>query len=78
MSKLSIKIEFGGGLELLFSNQRSHLIDIDSRVSADNVTDGKDVEGQTTKATDVAYLVHHMRDHMLTERAELFMENGTV
>ena len=78
MSTIALKIEFGGGLELLFGNQRSHRIDIPSRVPSDNDTTVKDLEEKEAKAVDVSYLVHHMRDHMLKERAELFMENGTV
>ena len=31
-----------------------------------------------TKPADVTYLIHHLRDHHLKERVELFMENGTV
>ncbi|KJA25303.1 hypothetical protein HYPSUDRAFT_37801 [Hypholoma sublateritium FD-334 SS-4] len=78
MSTISLKIEFGGGLELLFANQRSHRIDIPCRVSTDNDTTVKELNEKEAKAVDVSYLVHHMRDHMLKERAELFMENGTV
>lgn len=78
MSTIALKIEFGGGLELLFGNQRSHRIDIPSKVATDNDTTVKDLEAKEAKAADVSYLVHHMRDHMLKERAELFMENGTV
>lgn len=30
------------------------------------------------KPTDITYLIHWMRDNLLKERAELFMEGGTV
>lgn len=75
-----LKIEFGGGLELLFSNQRSHRITIPSTVPADNNTSvtTKDAASPATRPADVTYLLHHLRDHLLKEREELFMENGTV
>jgi len=31
-----------------------------------------------TKTADLEYLIHHLRDHLLKERPELFVENGTV
>ena len=37
-NRISLKVEFGGGLELLFSNQRSHRVTIPSTVPADNNT----------------------------------------
>ncbi|KAF9045609.1 ubiquitin-related modifier 1 [Panaeolus papilionaceus] len=80
MSTLSIKIEFGGGLELLFANQRTYKIQIPSSVPKDNstTTEALQDESKEKKKTDVTYLIHHMKEHMLKERAELFMENGTV
>ncbi|KAF8186412.1 hypothetical protein BJ912DRAFT_852259, partial [Pholiota molesta] len=87
---LALKIEFGGGLELLFGGQRTHRITLPALVPADNSTplpllsftytiwspDAREVKG--TKAADVEYLIHWMRDRMLTERPELFMEGATV
>jgi ubiquitin related modifier 1 len=99
---LSLKIEFSGGLELLFSNQRSHRVQIPSIVPSDNSTTfttatpsqlvsasdiSKDLStpetaphltGEKTKPTDVTYLMYYLRDHLLKERVELFMEGGTV
>ncbi|KAJ3500615.1 hypothetical protein NLJ89_g9716 [Agrocybe chaxingu] len=78
MSKVSLKIEFGGGLELLFSNQRSHRISIPSEVPKDNSTDTESLSTKELKPVNAEYLVYHMRDHLLKERPELFIENGTV
>ena len=78
MSTLNLKIEFGGGLELLFSNQRSYRIALPSIVPKDNSTDEESLASKETKTLDVDYLIHHMRDKMLQERVELFMEKGTV
>ncbi|EAU84002.1 hypothetical protein CC1G_11440 [Coprinopsis cinerea okayama7 len=77
---LNIKIEFGGGLELLFSNQRSHKVSIPSLVPKDNTTSAKNPppKDDLLKPADITYLIHHMRDHLLQEREELFVENGTV
>ncbi|XP_006455438.1 hypothetical protein AGABI2DRAFT_194977 [Agaricus bisporus var. bisporus H97] len=68
---VSLKIEFSGGLELLFANQRSHRISIPAIVPKD---DG-DVE---TKSADITYLIHYLRHNLLKERPELFTEDKTV
>lgn len=77
-STLTLKIEFGGGLELLFSNQRSHKVTLPATVPKDNTTAVPVPEAAQTKPADVAYLIHYLRDRLLQERAELFVENGTV
>ena len=66
MVNLKLKVEFGGGLELLFSNQRSHLIDIPSTVP------GSDGEGQPA---DIDFLIRWLKDNLLKERPELFIED---
>jgi ubiquitin related modifier 1 len=89
MSAISLKVEFSGGLELLFNNQRSHTISIPAFVPLDNSTrpvsaptqiqtDGHDATGEKLKQADMIYLIHYLRDHLLKERVELFVENGTV
>jgi ubiquitin related modifier 1 len=95
---LSLKIEFSGGLELLFSNQRSHRVQIPSIVPIDNstlpsatiptsdismdisisTTTPQSTDTGKTKAADITYLMYYLRDNLLKERAELFMEGGTV
>ncbi|KDR77220.1 hypothetical protein GALMADRAFT_66289 [Galerina marginata CBS 339.88] len=77
-STIPLKIEFGGGLELLFDNKRSYRIDVPSHVPKDNSTDAASLSTKDKKPVDVDYLIHHMRDHMLKERVELFMEKSTV
>ena len=69
MATLKVKIEFGGGLELLFNNQRSHTVAIPARAAG--ATDA-------ARPTDLAFLIHWLRTHLLTERAELFVEKDTV
>ena len=85
MSLLALKIEFGGGLELLFSNQRNHVVTLPSHVPIDNRINlsGTSHNFHSTSVTeqkpvDIMYLIHHLRDHLLKEREELFMENDTV
>jgi len=60
----SVRVEFSGGLELLFSNQKSQKVEIPT--TADD------------KPTDVNYLIHWLRDNLLKERSELFVDNDTV
>ncbi|KIO22413.1 hypothetical protein M407DRAFT_245184 [Tulasnella calospora MUT 4182] len=79
---LNLKLEFGGGMELLFSNKRSHRVSIPAHVpapppptaSASPATDRPD----TPRPSDVNYLIHWMKENILTERVELFMEGDTV
>ena len=65
MSHLGLRVEFGGGLELLFSNQRTHLV---------TVPQGNGEEGPV----DINFLIHWLKDNLLKERPELFIEGGTV
>jgi ubiquitin related modifier 1 len=69
MAALELKVEFGGGLELLFSNQRKHLIDIPSTVPRG------EREGQPA---DIDFLIYWLKDNLLKERPELFIENGSL
>ncbi|KAG9019147.1 Ubiquitin- modifier 1 [Tulasnella sp. 427] len=64
---LNIKLEFGGGMELLFSNKRSHRVSVPSQA-----------DDAAHRPADVDYLIRWMRDNILTERVELFMEGDTV
>ncbi|GLB43602.1 putative acts as a sulfur carrier required for 2-thiolation of mcm(5)S(2)U at tRNA wobble positions of cytosolic tRNA(Lys), tRNA(Glu) and tRNA(Gln) [Lyophyllum shimeji] len=63
---LDIKVEFSGGLELLFSNQRQHSVTIPS------------IDPTTSEPTRLQYLINYLRDNLLKERLELFVENDTV
>ena len=60
----SVRVEFSGGLELLFSNQKSQTVEIPTM--ADD------------KPTNVNYLIHWLKDNLLKERGELFVDNDTV
>lgn len=61
---ISLKIEFGGGLELLFSNKRSHQITIPANPG--------------DKPANITFLIFWLKDNLLKEREELFIESGTV
>ncbi len=80
---IPLKVEFGGGLELLFSNQRSHQLSIPSRVSKKyEKLQTQGISGVATdaptKPADITYLLHWMRDNLLKERPELFMDGETM
>ncbi|KAH9064619.1 ubiquitin-related modifier 1 [Lactarius vividus] len=66
---LRLKVEFGGGLELLFSNQRKHLVTVPPVVLQGNEGEGP---------ADINFLIHWLKDNLLKERPELFIEGGTV
>lgn len=69
MADLKLKFEFGGGLELLFSNSRTHLIDIPSTVPQG------DRKGQPV---NISFLIHWLNQNLLKERPELFIEDGML
>jgi len=63
---LNITVEFTGGLEMLFSNDRKHKIQIPAR-DKDNTP------------VNVGYLVRHLCDHtMQDKRKELFVLDGSI
>ena len=68
---IPVKVEFGGGLELLFSNQRSHQVSLPSQIPQTS-------QQSESKPADVNYLISYLKDNLLKERAELFVENGTM
>ncbi|KAF5366333.1 hypothetical protein D9757_012919 [Collybiopsis confluens] len=80
MSSITLRVEFGGGFELLFSNIKQHKLTLPSIVPPNNGTklNGEVLSGGETKPADVEYLMHHLRDSLLQERPELFMEDNTV
>lgn len=88
---MTIKLVFSGGLELLFGNERNQSVLIPPFVPSDNSTRSSPSSSSSTpslhndtpstgetKAADLEYLIYHLRDHLLKERPELFMENGTI
>ncbi|KAF5371046.1 hypothetical protein D9757_010296 [Collybiopsis confluens] len=80
MSSITLRVEFGGGLELLFSNIKQHKLTLPSIVPSNNGTklNGEVLSRGETKPADVEYLMHHLRDNLLQERPEHFMEDNTV
>ncbi|KAH8829163.1 ubiquitin-related modifier 1 [Flagelloscypha sp. PMI_526] len=70
-NNISLKIEFSGGLELLFNNQRTYTLSVPAKVQTSH-------PDQISSAPNILWLIHHLRDTLLKERAELFIENDTV
>ncbi|KAL2037006.1 hypothetical protein N7G274_010291 [Stereocaulon virgatum] len=61
-----LEVEFTGGLELLFSNQRKHKISLP----------GSDEKGQPATA---AFLVRYLCENLMKDtRKEMFVMDGTV
>ena len=80
---ISLDIEFGGGLDLLFSKERRHIIEVPLRVPVDNSTDGTIFPGKDMKDVDLTYLIYYLRYQVLKEKPDLFFEEkkgemGTV
>jgi hypothetical protein len=63
--KVTFKIEFGGGLELLFANQKQHTLTLPA-------------VNTSGKPTDLTDTILWLRDNLLKERPELFVEDKTV
>ena len=64
MSSLNLKIEFGGGLELLFDNKKKYNVELPPTTN--------------NKPTTLSHLIFWLKDNLLKERPELFIEEGTV
>lgn len=83
LDHLKLRIEFGGGLELLFSNQRTHDISLPSRVypasnsplEAKNAQDFGELDG---RPADMKFLLSWLKANLLKEREELFLDGNTV
>ncbi|CAO3656580.1 unnamed protein product [Mucor fragilis] len=65
MSNLTINVEFSGGMELLFQNVSKHSIQFPAT----------NKEGKPSNLQD---LILHIRDTMMTEKKDLFVEKDTV
>ncbi|KAG8216149.1 ubiquitin-like modifier 1 [Butyriboletus roseoflavus] len=78
MSTINLKVEFSGGLELLFGNQRTHTLSLHPPSASADESATPPTEGTTPTDVTLTYLMHHLRTHVLTERPELFMEGDTV
>ena len=65
---INLKIEFGGGLELLFGNVRSHKITLPA--TAPVTASGSKPE----RPADVTFLIQWLKDNLLKERSELFVD----
>ncbi|KAG8809424.1 hypothetical protein FRC17_003451 [Serendipita sp. 399] len=70
---INLKIQFGGGAELLFGNIRSHNVSVPSVASA--TPSGSK---QSERPADITFLIQWMKDNMLKEREELFVDGETV
>ncbi|KAI8980445.1 ubiquitin-related modifier 1 [Pilobolus umbonatus] len=66
MSDLTIHVEFSGGMELLFKNIPKHTIKFPAKNS------------KTGAPSNLQDLILYIRDTMMTEKKDLFVENNTV
>lgn len=68
--KINLKIQFGGGMELLFGNVRSHEVSVPSLAPA--------IGSKPERPADITFLIQWMKENMLKEREELFIDGLTV
>ncbi|KAG6380308.1 ubiquitin-like modifier 1 [Boletus reticuloceps] len=82
-----LKVEFSGGLELLFGNQRVHTLSLPAVIpdserpspspSPPNLKSTSHSTSES-RSTDVTYLIHYLRTHLLTDRPELFVDGDSI
>ncbi|EIN14473.1 ubiquitin-like modifier 1 [Punctularia strigosozonata HHB-11173 SS5] len=82
MSTISVKVVFGGGLEQLFSNEKTHGISLPSQIPVtwdpSQVIKISGTQSEEKRPVNITYLIHWLKEHLLKERSELFEEGGTV
>ncbi|KAG2200139.1 ubiquitin-related modifier 1 [Mucor mucedo] len=66
MSELTINVEFSGGMELLFQNVSKHTIKFPAK------------NEKTGNPSNLQDLIFYIRDTMMTEKKDLFVEKDTV
>ncbi|KAI5284427.1 Ubiquitin- modifier 1 [Ascosphaera aggregata] len=65
-SSIPITVDFTGGLEMLFSNERRHKISLPSL-------------NESGEPSDIAFLVRYLCDNVMKDpRKELFLLDGSV
>lgn len=92
-SEIKVNVDFGGGLEILFNNQRSLIVSLPARLPiaqqtnlnptdpiVTNTNTPPEPSAEVDRPTDVSALIDHLKDNVLADRkrAGLFAENGTV
>ncbi|TFK75660.1 ubiquitin related modifier 1 [Pluteus cervinus] len=78
---LTINVEFGGGLELLFANQRKYQLSIPVLIPPDTTAtppSGSAPPPILSKPADITFLIRYLKENHLKERPELFVEGETV
>ncbi|KAJ1981358.1 Ubiquitin- modifier 1 [Dimargaris xerosporica] len=65
MASLALTLEFGGGMELLFGNVKTHKVTVPARLTND-------------QPTNIKALIGWIRDNLLQDKPELFISDGTV
>lgn len=80
LEHINLNVEFRGGLELLFSNQRSHKISLPAyvRCNTSKRTTGEQDVDQSENPANIKYLLNWLKNNLLKEREELFLDGDTV
>ncbi|KAG6899819.1 hypothetical protein C0993_006520 [Termitomyces sp. T159_Od127] len=65
MTTISVKVEFSGGLELLFSNQRTHTIELPA------------IDSATSKEPNLQYLIEYLLNDADRRPGILVLVNDT-
>ncbi|RSH86851.1 Ubiquitin- modifier 1 [Apiotrichum porosum] len=65
--ELEIRLEFGGGLHLIFSQQPKHTIFLP-----------RTTPGADARPADIRYLIAYMKDNLVSEREDMFVDGEGV
>ncbi|KAH8926527.1 ubiquitin related modifier 1 [Atractiella rhizophila] len=83
---VNITVEFGGGMDALFSNKKRHQLSLPSSYlpstlpSSSSNADSSAIKGEGEKRTDIRYLISYLLHHHLSDknRPELFAQGESV
>ncbi|KAI8393908.1 ubiquitin-related modifier 1 [Radiomyces spectabilis] len=65
MATITVNVEFSGGMELLFNNERKHKITLPA-------------QSENGQPTTLQTLILHIRDNLMTDKKDLFVDKDTV
>ncbi|KAI8819179.1 ubiquitin-related modifier 1, partial [Fimicolochytrium jonesii] len=75
---LNLTLQFSGGMELLFSHQKELALQTTPSDLLAHYAKPNPSESTLTSEAELRHLLPYIRDTLLTERAELFMQGDTV
>jgi len=78
--QVHVKVEFGGGMEVLFSNVRSHSLTLPSSYTFLPTDKSPAKSASKQKPTDIRFLIAWLKENLLQDkkRPDLFVQGDSV